>query len=352
MIEFVLLANTIFFIFLVAFLYGRGFLNVYSGIFVYIAFHFITFVQRPIAVHLLDIRSEFIFMQYMPTDDVFIQTIFVANVGLVSFILGFLLVLRFEPISPHFQLPQVSTLDRKAMAAAFVILSPMMIYSFYLVFTTRLTSSPEFLGDWGGIVLTTDPVTGVTLFNDNSAYLVFARNMALPFAAYFLFINWGRWWSVLPLAFCGFIALHAGGGRWELVISTIVGIAMLLYLRRRKLPSARHLVVLIFVLIVFMAAGRNRGIVTNFLETGTFEWNFDFENSSFGAHPDFANFEFLTYVIGKVPDASRTWSYFTQYLGLFTQPIPRVFWPDKPVGSPIVLVNLQAYGRFGDTKNR
>jgi hypothetical protein len=57
-------------------------------------------------------------------------------------------------------------------------------------------------------------------------------------------------------------------------------------------------------------------------------------------------FDCLSYILAKVPAISHTYSYFTQYLGLFTQPIPRALWPDKPIDSPIVLVNLDSYGNF------
>src|SRR5436190_522895 len=102
MIEFALIFNLIAYSVVVAVLYWRGYVNFHSGLFIYLAFHFITFVERPIAVYLFDLRSEFIFMGYMPTEAVFVQTILVTNVGLLSFIFGYLLVLRFQPIVPSF----------------------------------------------------------------------------------------------------------------------------------------------------------------------------------------------------------------------------------------------------------
>ena len=52
MIEFVLWANLLFFVGLVAWLSARKYINVFSGLFVYFVFHFLVFVQRPIVVYL------------------------------------------------------------------------------------------------------------------------------------------------------------------------------------------------------------------------------------------------------------------------------------------------------------
>jgi oligosaccharide repeat unit polymerase len=344
MIEFALFANVVVFTVLVVTLATRGYLNVYSGLFTYLAFHFIAFVQRPIVVHLFDIRSEFIFMQYIPTDDVFLQTIFISNLGLLSFVIGYLASLRFTPIPPTFILPNVTPADRKAFGLAFLVLSPLIFYSFYLVFTMR-QGLVEALDEIGSISMTIDPATGTALFQDTSAYIVFARNMALPFASYVILVGRARWWSFVPMVVCAFISLQTGG-RWQFVISAIVAITSVLYLKRRSALQWRHFIMVVLILAAFVVLGQNRDLIVKFLTTGELDLQVDLENSSFGSHPDFANFEFLTYVIGKVPEVSRTWSYFTQYLGLLTQPIPRVLWPDKPVNSPIVWVNLQEYGSF------
>jgi hypothetical protein len=103
MIEFALTVNVVIFVAVVMFLYWHGYLNFYSGLFIYVAFHFIAFVQRPIAVHAFDLRSEFIYMTYMPTEDVFLQTLLAANVGLLSFVFGYIFALGFSPLAVRFQ---------------------------------------------------------------------------------------------------------------------------------------------------------------------------------------------------------------------------------------------------------
>jgi hypothetical protein len=63
-------------------------------------------------------------------------------------------------------------------------------------------------------------------------------------------------------------------------------------------------------------------------------------------NPDFANFDFLAFVVEMVPDRTQTYTYGTQYLQLFTEPIPRKLWPGKPAGAPIGFFNLNNYGDF------
>lgn len=345
MIDFVLTLNVVVFAVTAVTLYWRGYLTFYSGIFVYLAFHFVAFVQRPIAVHMFDLRSEFIYMQYMPPESIFLETILVANVGLFAFILGYLAVLRFEPIVPTFRIPPISPLEKKWLWISFWLLSPLIIYSFYLSIAAKIVYASEAFGVPERILLQVDPLTGATLFQDSTAYVVFARNMALPYASYFMIVSRARWYSVIPLALCAVISLQTGG-RWEMVVSATVTVAIFLYTKGYLLLRPLHVVLFVPFLIIFMGMSQNRELISDFFSTGIFDLKFDLQNSSFGAHPDFANFEFLTYIVGKVPVDSGTWSYFTQYLGLFTQPIPRILWPDKPVVSPIMLVNLQEYGRF------
>jgi hypothetical protein len=136
------------------------------------------------------------------------------------------------------------------------------------------------------------------------------------------------------------------GSRWPIVVTGIVAIITSLYVRRRSMLTFGSFIWLSAILVAFVIIGQNRGVMLTYLRTGELGFDFDLATSSFGAHMDFANFEFLTYIVGKVPDVSKTYSYFTQYLGLLTQPIPRMLWPDKPSLSPVMLVNLQAYGPF------
>lgn len=345
MIEIALAIHVALFVALVIGLNARGYLNIYSGLFLYLAFHFIVFVQRPLIVHIFDLRSEFEFMMFMPTDGEFLETLFVSDVGLISFVGAYMWALNFKPIEPAFQYIGLSRSEARSFLMAFLLLSPMILYSLFLALSMRQTYGVAAFQELGEINMTIDPATGQKLFADTTAYVVNARGFAFPFAALLIHITRGRWWSYLAIFFCAFIALQLGE-RWEIVISTLVASMMTLYIHKRRVFTSGHYIGMVVVLLLFVMIGQNRDSLIKFLTTGELEFTFDIATSSFGAHPDFANFDFLSYVIAKVPAVSGTYSYFTQYLGIFTQPIPRFLWPDKPVGSPVQWVNLAAYGRF------
>jgi hypothetical protein len=61
---------------------------------------------------------------------------------------------------------------------------------------------------------------------------------------------------------------------------------------------------------------------------------------------DFANFDYLTYVVTMVPERTGRYTYGAQHLQLFTEPIPRKLWKGKPIGAPVGTFNLNAYGNF------
>jgi oligosaccharide repeat unit polymerase len=341
MIGLSLAAHTLLFFGLCAVLFRRGYANVYSGLFIYLAFHFMVFVQRPLAVHLFGLDSEFIFMTYWPPDEVFLRTLLVSDIGLLAFVTAYVSALGFRPLAPTLSLPPVGRADVLSFGLSALILSPLIAYSFFLAFTMRQAYETDVLFELSKLNIAIDPTTGARLLTDTTAYVLFARYMAFPFAIFLIVLMRGRWWSYLPMVFCLFVALQLGE-RWPLIIGALVAVLVVGYLQRQTRFRARHYVLLALGLIVFVVVGQNR----NAILSGDFSLDVSLAQSSFGNHPDFANYEFLAYVVGKVPDASGTFSYFTQYLGVFTQPIPRAFWPDKPVGSPINLVNLQAYGRF------
>jgi hypothetical protein len=61
---------------------------------------------------------------------------------------------------------------------------------------------------------------------------------------------------------------------------------------------------------------------------------------------DYANFDYLAFVVATVPERTGTYTYGSQYLQLFTEPIPRKLWPGKPLGAPVGFFSLNAYGNF------
>ena len=59
---------------------------------------------------------------------------------------------------------------------------------------------------------------------------------------------------------------------------------------------------------------------------------------------DFGNLEYFEFLVYAVPQRSGSYEYFANNLMLFTEPVPRVLWPGKPVGSPVKFFELFDYG--------
>src|SRR4051794_19168438 len=163
MIEIALAIHIILFVGLVIGLNERGFVNLYSGLSLYLVFHFVVFVQRPLIVYLFDLRSEFEFMNFMPTEDVFLQTLFVADVGLLSFIAAYLMALGFRPMEPTFHYIRPSRTEARSLLISFLLLAPLIFYSFFLAVTMRQTYGVTVFQQLGEINMTIDPATGQKL---------------------------------------------------------------------------------------------------------------------------------------------------------------------------------------------
>src|SRR5262249_29449934 len=120
--------------------------------------------------------------------------------------------------------------------------------------------------------------------------------------------------------------------------------------KRIKWPPLWSIFCMIPLFFLFKTLGDNREFLRQVLRGEEYrrptpqavrdKWKVQYDN------PDFANFDFLTFVMAVVPERTGTYTYGTQYLQLFTEPIPRKLWKEKPAGAPVSLYNLNKYGNF------
>ena len=93
---------------------------------------------------------------------------------------------------------------------------------------------------------------------------------------------------------------------------------------------------------LFYVVGQDRGSVRTFLEDGKIvEVR---EETGFMETMDWANMEFFEYLVETVPRKTGTYGLFVDNLQVFTEPVPRKLWKDKPIGAPIKMFNLFDYG--------
>jgi hypothetical protein len=122
-----------------------------------------------------------------------------------------------------------------------------------------------------------------------------------------------------------------------------VGIGLLwMYQRARRWPSATLVAAFVALSVFFSSVGVDRGSSVReiFVEQQVVRDTADYGNLRFMEDMDTGNLEYLEFLVYAVPGKTGTYGYFVGMLQIFTEPIPRVLWRDKPVGEPIKMFNL------------
>ncbi|MGH8021653.1 MAG: O-antigen polymerase, partial [Opitutaceae bacterium] len=147
-----------------------------------------------------------------------------------------------------------------------------------------------------------------------------------------------------------FYRMGQGWGRWTFILSCFLLVLVWLWDHRRRFPPWWSLVAAPLLMMLFLKLSHDRMFFRTWLEGGesynvqravtASDWRVRWDTL------DFANFDYVTYIVTHVPRHTKTWTYGTQYLQLFTEPIPRKLWKGKPIGPPVQLYNLNDYGNF------
>lgn len=304
----------------------------------YTAFHLLVFVIRPIVGYFLDYSTIYAGYRFEPTLADRTTVIFAANLGYATFAF---FCLRAGNIPVAFRADAFTIEERQRLTRLFVwvmlICGPWAIYSM----------TQNFVGEGGnydGQIL--DRATGTTINTKTNGYITDAQLMLAPLCAIFAWLNRFRLWSLIPMA--GFVMLRGStGGRGPFVAGLVILILLFLYERRQRLPGFRLAIAATAMVVLFTYVGRDRGEGIRQaigMEQKTETRTNREEHAQFMETMDLANMEFFEYIVWVVPQRSGTYDYFLNNLQLFTEPIPRVLWPGKPVGPPFPRVQLWDFG--------
>lgn len=321
--------------------------SIYHPLFFYLLFHGMVFVVRPILVYIFNFDNIFYLMRFSPTESEFVFVLALTTVGLLVFSATSWLLDSTNPKYGRAHPAGFSLAEWHAFWIMVVLLGPLMVYSVYY----DIDSIQNFQSTGAALInMHRDPVTGVTGFTNTTGYLIDAQTFFGTIALMFL---WGmrfRLWAFIPLLLYLAERSYIGWGRWTIILTLAMGGLLFLLNRNYRWLPLRMVIIAIPVILIFQQLGQNREFIQDMFTGGeSAQADPNLQDKSWIERqdgPDFANFDFLAYVIDVVPDKSGTYSYFTQYLQLFTEPVPRILWPDKPYGSPISLVNLNTYGNF------
>jgi len=278
------------------------------------------------------------YMVFEPSEVQFLRSLGVSSVALLAFAVSCTACgwcATTFPTSPPraFTQPEVV-----ALRLTTVLLMPVIGWSILTGFSGAATG---------------EQVGGVYILTGVSGYTVEAQYMIGPLICAWLAVTRFRWQMMLLVVAYLFYRSYGGWSRWTILLSFLAISLIYAWQKRIKWPPVRVVLCAIPLLMLFNVLGQNRGYVQELLQgkTGLRTELRPGTSPTEQLHqkydgPDFANFDFLTFVTAVVPDRTGTFTYGSQYLQLFTEPIPRKLWPGKPIGAPVSYFSLNNYGNF------
>jgi hypothetical protein len=303
----------------------------------YLAFHGIVFVLRPILVLFLGFDAQLTYMGFEPTPEECLRALAASSVGLCAFAGACLFTGRSDLTFGKSASIEFSQAERRSLLITTLLMLPIIGFS---IFATRNGIAGE---NRGGVYINTNSV----------GYLNDAQFAIMPLICAWMVVTRFHWLNLVPTVFYIGYRTWFGWSRWTILLfALLVGAAYCWHRRKLSIPLWVMVAGVPFFLL-FNLLGHNRDMLKAFFEgsgiravqfdpgmTAAVRWRKKYDG------PDFGNFDYLAFITAVVPERTGTYTYGSQYLQLFTEPIPRKLWKGKPVGAPVALFNLNAYGNF------
>jgi O-antigen polysaccharide polymerase Wzy len=312
--------------------------SIFHPVTAYLAFHGLAFVARPILVSTCGFDATWDYMQFRPPDEIFVRTLAVSSVAMIAFVAACLYLGRSRMSFGTQHAPEFATLERRALWITTWLLIPLIAYS---IFATRK-------GVEGA------RVNGLYLMTNSTGYVNEAQNFIMALLCLWMVATRFHWFNLIPsILYLGYRAWF-GWSRWTILLFLLMVTMTYCWYYRRKWMPLWSLGVAVPILLLFNLLGHNREFLKSYL-LGQEVRSVDYEPGMTTGEKlkrrfdtqDFANFDYLAYIVWVVPERSGTYTYGVQYLQLFTDPIPRILWKGKPVGAPVKTgVDLGLYGNF------
>jgi hypothetical protein len=337
MIEIALSVQVLFWLVVIGVFLASGQASVFHPVTVYLVFHGLVFVLRPILVHSFAFEANWTYMLFKPTDAYFVKTLCVSSVALLCFTGACLWIGWSRVTFSNSQCPSFSALERRALLITTVLLLPAIVYS---VYATRNGIEGE-------------RVNGIFIMTNSTGYLNEAQHFVIPLLGAWLVLTRFHWLNLLPIALYMGYRTWFGWSRWSILLFMLMTMLVYCWYHRKKWGPLWSVVAAIPILVLFNLLGHNRDLLKQILSNEPTQMIETDVGMSRGQKirkqldtQDYGNFDYLAYVVSVVPERTETYTYGTQYLQLLTEPIPRILWKGKPVGAPVKTVNIGAYGNF------
>ncbi len=330
----------------------RGQLTIFHPVTHYLAFHTVVFTVRPTLIYAGDLNKVWDYMEFMPSGELMTQTLQITSACLILFVVAFSLTCPSQRI---FDMPRFADLtggEKRALWMTIGILAPLGLYS---VFGARMSGEMT--------------ESGVYVMTGTSGYLNDAQRVLIPVC---ILIAWYFRWRILSLVplvvFLGY-RFSQGWGRWTILLTMVAIFLVFMWDKRRIWFKGKDMIIVGVVgsgiALGFHELGKNRNAGQEWMRTVMEDTSIEkaykrgMATVTLTKDPtkdkqfleeidglDFANFDFLVYIIDKVPEETGKYSQGVQHLQLLTEPIPRKLWKGKPVGPPVPYFDLNDYGNF------
>ena len=308
----------------------------------YTAFHGFIFVFRPIVARINDFNLVYRGYQFTPSPSDKLTVILASNLGFLAFTFFCLLS---GSVAMRFKQDGFAAAERNRLKPVLfwvlAICVPIGLYSLSKVWNQTISTGI------GYDAMIRDAGTGYYLNTKDNGYLVEAQLMLASCAALVAWVYRFRLLAVLPLI--GFVIFRAGtGGRGPFVTALVTVGLLYLYEHRRRFPSIGVFGLLVVVVLAFNTVGDDRGAAIRRAignDSGSQIFAGTRANERFLEGMDFANLEYFEYLVYTIPQRTHTYGYFLDALQVFTEPVPRVLWKNKPVGAPFNRIFLLDYGQ-------
>lgn len=308
----------------------QDFASIFHPITIYLLFHGLVFVVRPFFAYWLGYDNIYDVYGFVPSAETKAIVIICANLGMLAFVMA---AWRTGNVPLVFRQDASDLAHRRRLIKPFLVvlalLAPIAAASLVYVYDAA----------WSTMRL--DRATGIAVNTTANGWFVEAQLMFVTMAVLLAWVFRFRWWALVPLM--AFVLLRAGtGGRGPFIVAAAAALLLWLYDRKRRWFSAKSVVLVCVMTGLFYVIGQDRNYVVKALADGGMVKVE--QREGFMESMDFANLEFFEYIVETVPKKTGTYGYFVSNLQVFTEPIPRKLWRDKPIGAPIKLYNLFDYG--------
>ncbi|QPC99214.1 hypothetical protein [Qipengyuania soli] len=336
MYEFLLLASCILFVGVCIAYVRQEAASLLHPASIYLAFHGFIFVIRPLFAWFYKFDLVYRVYDFQPSMADKITVILGANLAMVVFV-----AVSLKVASVPSQPVATGGFDRLRRA----MVGPMLLVSALLV---PLAVAAQ-LENWNRRIdpyatMARDAATGIMVNVEGNGWFSESALVLGPLAVlavWLLRFRASGWLLFLAAS----LLMLGSGGRGSFIFAAAAVAFLFLLERRRSWFDWRVMAIAAISFLTFNAVVVDRGAAIRGVLGGdagdTYTSAMELDPLE---HMDFASLEYFEYIVYAVPQRTGSWDYFAHNLQIFTEPVPRALWKDKPIGSPVQFFKLWDYG--------